>query len=236
MKPIEYLTKPVDRVRHTHPIARARHSHPIDFVKRFGPRVFDTRLILGLCLSVGIGVFVMIWNAHTLRLEVDGHLFVWVPLVAFGIVWSAGRDVAWRTAAGVMVGGIVAVSALWGGMSFLPVAFSFAWGLWIGIVIAATTALCHLLPRVVSFGAMTVGFATGMGASLLAGFDPTTSAVGYFNVLMTVVLALVIGTIGAQCLHALVVALDGVHVAHWTPRSMRFRPAAPASRRTKQAS
>jgi len=227
MSPLEYLTKPIDVVR---------HAHPVDYVKRFGPRVFDTRLIVGLCLSVGLGIGIIVWNSHSLRLEVDGHQFVWIPLVAFGIVWSAGRDVAWRTAAGVMLGAAIAVSALWGGMSFLPVAFSFAWGLWIGVVIAAATALCHLLPRLVSFGAMTVGFATGMGASLYAGFDPATSAVGYFNVLMTVVLALVIGTIGAQCLHALVVALDGVHVAHWTPRSMRFRPAASASRRVKKAS
>lgn len=236
MRALGYVTGPIDRVRHTHPVERARHAHPIKFVKRFGPRVFDTRLIVGLCLCVGLGVFVVVWNAKSLRLVVDGHIFAWVPLVAFGIVWSAGRDVAWRTAAGVMVGAIVAVSALWGGMAFLPVASDLAWGLWVGVVIAGATAICHLLPRLVSFGAMTVGFATGMGAALYSSFDPATSAVSYFNVLMAVILALIIGTIGAQLLHAVVVALDGVHVAHWSPRSLRYRAANGSSRRVKQAS
>lgn len=209
---------------------------PLEYAKRLGPRVFDTRLIVGLCLSVGFGVFFIVWNAHSLRLEVDGHIFAWLPLVAFGIVWSAGRDVAWRTAAGALFGAVVAVSALWGGMSFLPVAWSFAWGVWIGLTIALATAVCHLLPRLMSFGSMTVGFAAGMGAALMSAFDPATSAVTFFNVVMTVVLALVIGTLGAQALHAVVVAMDGVHVAHWTPRSMRYRPAASASRRVKKAS
>jgi hypothetical protein len=209
---------------------------PLEYVRRFVPRVFDTRLIVGLCLSVGLGVFLIVWNAHTLRLEVDGHLFVWVPLVAFGVVWSAGRDVAWRTAAGLLFGSVVAVSVLWGGMSFLPVASPFAWGVWIGLTIAVATAVCHVVPRIMSFGAMTIGFAAGMGASLYSAFDPSTSAVSYLNVLMTVVLSMVIGTLGAQALHALVVAFDGVHITHGTPHSVRYRPAAPSSRRVKRAS
>lgn len=209
---------------------------PFEYVKRLGPRVIDTRLIIGLCLAVGFGVFFVVWNSHTLRLEVDGHIFAWLPIVAFGIVWSAGRDVAWRTSAGVLFGAALSVAALWGGMSFLPAALPLAWGMWLGLTIAVATAACHVVPRIVSFGAMAVGFGAGIGAGLLAGFDPATSAVSFFNVLMTVVLALVIGTLAAQGLHALVVAFDGIHITHVTPRSMRYRPAQPASRRVTRAS
>jgi hypothetical protein len=213
--------RPFDRVKRFE-LPKISRLRPRNVIQRFGPHVVDARLITLLSIAVAVGWFLIEWNAKSLRLVVDGHRLGWLATVSFGLVWMAGRDVKWRTAAGMTFGTLASLAAVYGAMGTIPL-LPLAFAVWLGVSIGVAAAISGILPRLFSFGAMVVGFGLGVGIAVTTEILPTTSATDWFNVVMTTMLGLAIGIILAEGLHAVVDALTRLPVESTIPKSSRER-------------
>lgn len=175
-------------------------------VRRARPAIMDRRMVAIVSLAFAGGVFFVMWNRHTLRLEYGGVSVAWPILVAFGMVWFAGRRMGWRVGAGLVLGTVTALAAMYGGVSFLPAASAVVLAGWIGLAAGATAMLSHVFARLFSFPAAAVGYGIGLGIASSAQIRPTTAAADWFQVLVIGVTTILLGCFGAQALRTILLA------------------------------
>jgi hypothetical protein len=206
-------------------------------LKRARPTIVDARMVAVVAIAFAAGVFFVIWNRQTLRLEYAGQSVAWPILVSFGMVWLAGRSVGWRTGAGLVFGTVTALAGLYGGMSVLPASSAMVLAGWLGVVAGLTALVSHLLPRVLSFPAAAVGYGVGLGLGAST-IRPVTAASDWATLLTTAVTAMVLGAFGAQALRTLLLAFTGTPDALKTAPIVLPKPAgatAPTQREPRHA-
>ena len=193
-------------------------------LRRARPTIVDARMVAVVAVSFAAGVFFVIWNRHTLRLEYAGQSVAWPILVSFGMVWLAGRAVGWRTGAGLVFGTVTALAGLYGAMSVIPASSAMLLAGWLGVVAGLTALVSHLLPRTLSFPAAAVGYGVGLGLGAST-IRPVTSASDWATLLITAVTAMILGAFGAQALRTVLLSFSGTPDALKTTPMMLPKPA-----------
>lgn len=154
-----------------------------------------------LAVAVGVGVFVIVWNAKTFRLDVDGASVLWVAFVTFGAVWPAGER--WfQAAAGIGAGMVAGVAAFYGTQVVLPIT-ALGRGIGLGVAAAVVAGVCLAGHRYVSMGSGMVGYGLGAGISIFAGIRATSGIGDIFEVWMALGVAILAGVFGARLLRAI---------------------------------
>lgn len=167
---------------------------------------------IAVAAAIGGGVFLVVWNAKTFRLEVDGASVLWVALVAFGAVWPMGERWS-RAATGLGVGMVAGVAAFYGAAVVLPLT-PMGRGIGLGVAAAAVSAACLSARRFMALGTAMIGYGIGAGVAVFAGIRPTSGIGDLFEVWMALGVAGFAGVFGARLLRASVVELRRRQIVH----------------------
>jgi hypothetical protein len=163
---------------------------------------------LGMAAAIGFGVFFVIWNMNTLRMSVEGVTVVWVPLVAFGAIWSAGDKR--RATMGILLGTVVGIAGYYGAQVMTPLTPA-GTGIGLGITAAVLAFVCLTARHAVSMATAMIGFGVAAGVSRLVGIRPSSGWGDIFEVGMACVVAMLIGAFAAHALRATVVYMRKEH-------------------------
>lgn len=197
-------------------------SRVIDVARRMRPHVVDPWAFALIVVAFGAGVFIVSWTSGSLRIDVDGTNLAWIVLVAFGMTYHGDWGSAWRTGSGMIVGAASAVTALFGSAHLLPVNVMWtAAGL--AMAGAAVALISHMVPRALTFAGAAVGFGVGVAAGRALPVRPTTAADDLLTLMLSVAVAIVMGTFGSMALRAAIVWIGmrrpGEHASvHLFPR------------------
>lgn len=162
--------------------------------------------MLAMAGAIGLAVFLVAWQAHTLRLDPGGADLAWPLLVAFGMTWAMRERAMRATGAALVLGALVAIVAAFASLRVLPVT-PVGLGVGLGVAAAVLAAVCVSAPRAVPLGPAAVGFGVGVAAAHLADLTPTTTPGDVVASATAVVVAMVLGmfaTHGLALVHAAV--------------------------------